>query len=140
MEEFIKSKGFDTMLEYLDHNCVDTLEQALLPDEDDDSIVLPTDVNCEYCWDGQGEEFRVENTKESNLSEKECREIELEAQRIYIDENEGPDGLEEIGWEHFSTIYEVKCNVRVTLSDDHVDETVDLPSLDSLVIDGAATA
>jgi hypothetical protein len=70
IEEFLERKGYRTMLQYLDYNGVDTLEQALLPDEDDDSVVLPADVNCEYCWDGQGEEFIVENTKDSNLSQE----------------------------------------------------------------------
>jgi hypothetical protein len=37
---------------------------------------------------------------------------------VYADEGMYEEGLEELGWEHFLTVYEVCCTVKVTLRED----------------------
>mmetsp|Transcript_5115 Transcript_5115/g.5894 ORF Transcript_5115/g.5894 Transcript_5115/m.5894 type:complete len:292 (+) Transcript_5115:75-950(+) len=114
IQEFLEQKGFATVTEYLEQHGAETVEEVLLPDEEDDEHVLPPEVECNYCWDGQGEEFNIEQTRNSNLTDDECAELSSEAMRMYADEGMFEQGLEELGWEHYSSIYEIYCTLNVT--------------------------
>ncbi len=113
IQEFVELKGFTTVMEYLEQHGAETIEEVLLPDEEDDEHVLPPEAECNYCWDGQGEEFNIEQTRHSNLTDEECAELSSEAMRMYADEGMFEQGLEELGWEHYSSIYEIHCTVEV---------------------------
>jgi len=120
IQEFLEHKPFDSLDQYLDHRGYDTLKECLLPDnfDDDDSVhCLEDDFEMMYCWDGQGEEFRIQPTRNLEMSEEEQKHLAAEAERMYSDEGMYEEGLEELGWEHYSTFYEVCCSLDVTLEE-----------------------
>jgi hypothetical protein len=141
ISKFLEDKGFATLQYYLEYHCADTIEEAILPCEDEDELILPIEVECNFCWDGQGEEFKVKNTRKFKLSEEERSEIENAAKRVFYEEGLYEAGLEELGWDHYSTIYEICCAVRVKLRDDQPELELEesLPNIDSLVISSAQT-
>ena len=121
ISDFVQGQGFETLSQFFEHHDLDpdaescTIEQVLLPDEDEDEHVLPSEAECLSCWDGQGEEFIIERTSNLELGQEECDRLVSEATRMYNEMYE--EGLEELGWEHYSTIYEVYCTLNVTLKE-----------------------
>ena len=94
------------------------LEDTLLQYEEEDEHVLPPEADCNYCWDGQGTDFNIATTRNSrNMTDEEKKEMKDEATRVYCDEEMYEEGLEMLGWEHYSTIYEVHCAMTVTLQE-----------------------
>ena len=123
INDFLLEKGYSTKQEYLEYHGYDhehdTIENVLLPDVDNDEHIFESDIECEYCWDGQGMDFRIELTRSSQdlYTQEECQAMEAEALRLYSDEGLYEEGLESLGWEHFDTIYEIYCKVEITLEE-----------------------
>lgn len=148
ISSFLEGKGFLSLREYLDHHYADTLEDALLPCQDDDDLILPREVECQYCWDQQGEEFAVESgsARSGDLGEEERKKMGEEAHRAYWEENKYEEGLEDLGWVHCSTMWELSCAVTVKLQENddedrqNPNEEEPLSELDFLAISGAAAA
>lgn len=127
IQEFVQQNGFATLMEYLEHHHgAETIEEVLLPDTDEDEHVLPSEAECNYCWDGQGEEFTIEKTKNLEMTEEECALMSSEAMRMYADEGLYEEGLEVLGWEHYSTIYEIYCALKVTLQEKSEEEKLEI--------------
>mmetsp|Transcript_23196 Transcript_23196/g.34594 ORF Transcript_23196/g.34594 Transcript_23196/m.34594 type:complete len:297 (-) Transcript_23196:89-979(-) len=117
IQEFLEDKGCATLEDYLEYHGAETIEEVLLPDQDEDEHVLPAEAECKYCWDGQGDEFTIEQTRDLNLSREDCERLEKEALRVYADEEMFEEGLIQLGWDHYSTVYEIYCTLKVTLQE-----------------------
>ena len=120
IKEFLEERGgYESVAEYLAdyHGEEDiivestTLQEYLLPSEDDDFVDLTEDYDAEMldCWDGCWEDWGItvpgddlENTEEM------IEEIE----EAYSEEYE--EGVEALGWQFIDTFFEIQSSVTVT--------------------------
>ena len=119
IKEFLEERGsYESVAEYLadyygEEDIIvesTTLQEYLLPSEDDDFVDLTEDYDAEMleCWDGCWEDWGItvpgddlENTEEM------IEEIE----EAYSEEYE--EGVEALGWQFIDTFFEIHCNVTV---------------------------
>jgi hypothetical protein len=116
IQRFLQGERFQTLDEYLHYHGAETIEDVILPDEEDDEHLLQSEAECNYCFDGQGEEIKIERRRNSDLNEEELLRMESEVTRVFAEDH--IEGLEELGWEEYSTAYEVYCSVTVELLED----------------------
>ena len=121
IKEFLEERGgYDNLTQYFtdyqgeeDPSVIETatLQDYLLPGEDDDFVDLTDDYDAEMidCWDGCWEDWGItvpgddlENTEEM------IEEIE----EAYSEEYE--EGVEALGWQFIDTFFEIQSSVTVT--------------------------
>ena len=121
IQEFLSYKPFENLEAYLDHHGGETIEECLLgslPVDDDDSCCLPEEAEMMSCWDGQGEEFKIQLTRDLEISEEDRQQMASEAEEAYNGEDGlYEEGLENLGWEHYETFYEVYCKLKIELQE-----------------------
>ena len=121
--EFLEERGsYESVAEYLAdyHGEEDiivestTLQEYLLPSEDDDFVDLTEDYDAELldCWDGCWEDWGI--TVPGDELEDTDDLIE-EIEEAYSEEYE--EGVEALGWQFIDNFYEIHCNVTVTPCD-----------------------
>ncbi|GFH50281.1 predicted protein [Chaetoceros tenuissimus] len=121
ISEFLSCKPFDNLESYLNHHGGETIEECLMaamPEDDDDSRCLPDEAEMISCWDGQGEDFTIELTRDLEMSKEECRQMASEAEEAYNGEDGlYGEGLENLGWEFCKVFYEVHCDLKIELQE-----------------------
>jgi hypothetical protein len=118
--EFLEERGsYESVAEYLAdyHGEEDiivestTLQEYLLPSEDDEFVDLTEDYDAEMldCWDGCWEDWDIV-TNGPKLEDVD--EMIEEIEEAYSEEYE--EGVEALGWQFIDNFYEIHCNVTVT--------------------------
>jgi hypothetical protein len=123
--EFLEERGsYESVAEYLAdyHGEEDiivestTLQEYLLPSEDDEFVDLTEDYDAEMldCWDGCWEDWGI-TTNGPELEDTDDMIEEIE--EAYSEEYE--EGVEALGWQFLDNFYEIHCNVTVTPCDEY---------------------
>jgi hypothetical protein len=123
--EFLEERGsYESVAEYLAdyHGEEDiivestTLQEYLLPSEDDEFVDLTEDYDAEMldCWDGCWEDWDIV-TNGPKLEDVD--EMIEEIEEAYSEEYE--EGVEALGWQFLDNFYEIHCNVTVTPCDEY---------------------
>ena len=103
IRDLLDERGAETLAEFLEDHGADTLEQVLLPDPDDDVILLTEDYYADVletddgCW-------VVFNVYGKGLDEEQCEALSEEASEAYENWYEG---LENLGWQQGDVYYEL---------------------------------
>lgn len=125
IKEFLEERGnYDSVAEYLadywgEEDIIvesTTLQEYLLPSEDDDFVDLTEDYDAEMidCWDGCWEHWDI-TTHGPKLADVD--EMIEEIEEAYSEEYE--EGVEALGWQFIDNFFEIHCNVKVTPCDEH---------------------
>lgn len=125
IKEFLEERGsYESVAEYLAdyHGEEDiiiestTLQEYLLPSEDDDFVDLTEDYDAEMldCWDGCWEDWDI-TTNGPKLEDVD--EMIEEIEEAYSEEYE--EGVEALGWQFIDNFFEIHCNVTVTPCNEH---------------------
>ena len=125
IKEFLEERGgYDSVAHYLAdyHGEEDiivestTLQEYLLPSEDDEFVDLTEDYDAEMldCWDGCWEDWDI-TTNGPELEDTDDMIEEIE--EAYSEEYE--EGVEALGWQFLDNFYEIHCNVTVTPCDEY---------------------
>lgn len=125
IKEFLEERGsYESVAEYLadyygDEDIIvesTTLQEYLLPSEDDDFVDLTEDYDAEMldCWDGCWEDWDI-ITNGPKLADVD--EMIEEIEEAYSEEYE--EGVEALGWQFIDNFFEIHCNVTVTPCNEH---------------------
>lgn len=125
IKEFLEERGsYESVAEYLadyygDEDIIvesTTLQEYLLPSEDDDFVDLTEDYDAEMldCWDGCWEDWDI-ITNGPKLADVD--EMIEEIEEAYSEEYE--EGVEALGWTYIDNFFEIHCNVTVTPCNEH---------------------
>lgn len=125
IKEFLEERGnYDSVAEYLadywgDEDIIvesTTLQEYLLPSEDDDFVDLTEDYDAEMldCWDGCWEDWDI-TTNGPKLADVD--EMIEEIEEAYSEDYE--EGVEALGWQFIDNFFEIHCNVTVTPCNEH---------------------
>ena len=131
IKEFLEERGsYESVAEYLAdyHGEEDiivestTLQEYLLPSEDDEFVDLTEDYDAEMldCWDGCWEDWDI-TTNGPKLADVD--EMIEEIEEAYSEDYE--EGVEALGWQFIDNFFEIHCNVTVTPCNEYgeVEET-----------------
>jgi len=108
--------GAETLEEYLEDRCVETLEQALLPNPTDDEILLTEDYNADVletddgCW-------TIFSAYGKDLDEEQREALVEEAQEAYGED--WYDGLERLGWQQDDVYFELQGEFNMVQCDEN---------------------
>jgi len=107
--------GVETLAEYLEDRGAETLEQALLPDLDEEELLLTEDYNADVldCDDGCWVTFSAYG---KGLDEEQREALVEQAQEAYGDDYY--EGLENLGWQPEDVYYELHGGFELTECDD----------------------
>ena len=125
IKEFLEERGnYDSVAEYLadywgDEDIIvesTTLQEYLLPSEDDDFVDLTEEYDAEMldCWDGCWEDWDI-TTNGPKLADVD--EMIEEIEEAYSEDYE--EGVEALGWQFIDNFFEIHCNVTVTPCNEH---------------------
>ena len=125
IKEFLEERGsYESVAEYLadyygEEDIIvesTTLQEYLLPSEDDDFVDLTEDYDAEMldCWDGCWEDWDI-ITNGPKLADVD--EMIEEIEEAYSEEYE--EGVEALGWQFIDNFFEIHCNVTVTPCNEH---------------------
>ena len=123
--EFAKEKGFDTveslMEDWYGYGPEDgmTLEDVLLPSENDDFVDLTEDyehAEMLETWDGCWEFWSTDSYR-TEIDEEQSETWCEEAEAAYEEEYE--EGVEALGWEFVDTSFEMHCKPVITECGEH---------------------
>ena len=111
----INEEGEDVLPD--DQTVSELIEQLLLPDLDDDYIMLTEDYNeaeMQSCWDGCWEDWSMHSNGE-RLEGEDVEAMIEEVEEAYSEEYE--EGVEELGWSFQDCEYEMHCKPMITQVD-----------------------
>ena len=125
IKEFLEERGsYESVAEYLAdyHGEEDiiiestTLQEYLLPSEDDDFVDLTEDYDAEMldCWDGCWEDWGIAVPGDEL---EDTDDLIEEIEEAYSEEYE--EGVEALGWQFIDNFFEIHCNVTVTPCNEH---------------------
>ena len=115
IQDLLEDWGVETLAEYLEDRGADSLEQALLPDTDEEELLLTEDYNADMletddgCW-------VVFNVFGKDLDEEQCEAITEQAEEAYGED--WYDGLESLGWQQGDVYFELHGEFELTECDD----------------------
>ena len=111
----INEEGEDVLPD--DQTVSELIEQLLLPDLDDDYIMLTEDYNeaeMQSCWDGCWEDWSMHSNGE-RLEGEDVEAMIEEVEEAYSEEYE--KGVEELGWSFQDCEFEMHCKPMITQVD-----------------------
>ena len=123
--EFLEERGsYESVAEYLAdyHGEEDiiiestTLQEYLLPSEDDEFVDLTEDYDAEMldCWDGCWEDWGIAVPGDEL---EDTDDLIEEIEEAYSEDYE--EGVEALGWQFIDNFFEIHCNVTVTPCNEH---------------------